>query len=164
MQITDAINVKIKGKKRIEDAFTIEDATRFFLQELTVGQTIENFPKVTVELTSSIKYNGEDTDLAASMDVIEDENHYIVSLLNDVPFLEMIKSLAHECVHLVQYASKKLIVLDNDEYIWDNYSYGKAPYLIPHEEYKELLWEKEAYEKELPLAQKFVTMQLTKTD
>jgi hypothetical protein len=75
--------------------------------------------------------------------------------LNDnVPFLELLSTLAHETVHVVQFATGRLRIEDED-WIWEGKNYGPKPY-IGEEVDNQLPWEYDAYSKEPELARKFV--------
>lgn len=68
-------------------------------------------------------------------------------LLTDLDILE---TVAHECVHSKQFQTQRLIPFQ-DGYFWDK-SFVKDP--TTDEEYRALPWEREAYSKQTPLARK----------
>ena len=87
--------------------------------------------------------------------MINETRWYYVHLNNNVPFLELLSTLAHELVHVVQFATGRL---ENEEnWIWEGTDYGDNPYQNDAElDSANLPWEYEAHTKEIVLAKKFV--------
>lgn len=82
-----------------------------------------------------------------------------IKILDNMNFIETIKTIAHETVHAYQFASKNLIINEYEEWIWKRKNYGYEPYkkLTIDQIYKKLPWEKEAITKERVLVEKFLS-------
>ena len=72
-----------------------------------------------------------------------DKREFVIEVKEDLDELEFISTLCHEMVHVNQYATGRLDVN------------GKQAYKT-YEEYLELWYEKEAYEKEVELTKEFL--------
>lgn len=150
------IQFKCYRNKRLEDVPTLHDAMEFFLDELFKRCTIGYKIKVLVELKngSVVAEDGSSNAGLAHVDTIKGETWYRIELANDVPFLDLLSTLAHETIHVVQFATGRLKT-DNDNWIWEGQEYGSNPY-IGKEIDNQLPWEYDAYSKEVELTKKFV--------
>lgn len=96
-----------------------------------------------------------------------DQFDHQLAIDKSLPFHDIIRTIAHEMIHLKQSVLGQLEtrqVGKKIEWFWKGNSYGTSPYknLSPLEHYK-LPWEKEAYDKEQKLAREFA-IELFKDD
>lgn len=150
------IRVKFYRNKRIEEEQVLKDAVQFFLDELLKRCTIRHVVNVDVTVTKGdiITEDGHANAGLCSGYWKDDQYWYTIHASGNVPFLELLSTIAHESVHVAQYVTGRL--RGDDRYIWDGVDYGEDPYKNPDLDSK-LPWEYDAYSKEPILARKFVT-------
>jgi len=127
----------------------------FFLDKLLKRSRIKYSLNIHVSLKSD-DVSSEDGAINAGIvweELIDGERWYIIHLDNSVPFLELLSNLAHESVHVVQFATGRLKA--DDEWVWKGVSYGNEPYKGTELD-TQLPWEYDAYSKEIELARQFV--------
>lgn len=151
------IDVKTFRDRRKSDVPTLLNAVEFFLDELLKRCTIAYKLNIKVTLKNG-PVKGDDKSLNDGL-AWEHESStgvkcFHIHLNDNVPFLELLSTLAHEIVHVVQFATGRLR-LEDDDWIWEGNNYGSKPY-IGKEVDNQLPWEYDAYSKEPVLARKFV--------
>lgn len=150
-------NIQIKSyrNRRVEEFPILLRAMEFFLDELLKRCTLEYKLNLKVSLRNGpvLDDDGIENEGLAWEHKIKDETWYTIHLNNDSPFLELLSTLAHESVHVVQFATGRLKF--NGEWIWDGVSYGEEPYRDTDLDTK-LPWEYDAYSKEIELSRKFI--------
>lgn len=150
--------IKTCRNRNASDAETLLQALGFYLDELLKRCTIDYRLNIKVRLTNGpIEEDGGaslNDGLAWSVSTKKGEVCYHIHLNNDVNFLELLSTLAHETVHVVQMATGRLKC--DSEWIWEGQSYGTSPYTGKEEVDNKLPWEYDAYSKEVELARKFV--------
>lgn len=151
------IDVKTFRDRRKSDVPTLLNAVEFFLDELLKRCTIAYKLNIKVTLKNG-PVKGDDKSLNDGL-AWEHESGtgvkwFHIHLNDNVPFLELLSTLAHETVHVVQFATGRLRIED-DDWIWEGKNYGPKPY-IGKEVDNQLPWEYDAYSKEPELARKFV--------
>lgn len=151
------IDVKTFRDRRKSDVPTLLNAVEFFLDELLKRCTIAYTLNIKVTLKNG-PVKGDDKSLNDGL-AWEHESEtgvkwFHIHLNDNVPFLELLSTLAHEIVHVVQFATGRLRIED-DDWIWEGNNYGTKPY-IGKEVDNQLPWEYDAYSKEPVLARKFV--------
>lgn len=149
------IIIKSYRNKRLEEVPILYDAIEFFLDELLKRCTIEYKINLLVTLRNGIVIadDGSHNVGIASEKTIKGKNWYTIDVSNDVPFLELLSTIAHETVHVIQYATGRL--KNEYDWIWDGANYGPNPYTGKSIDNK-LPWEYDAYTKETELSRKFV--------
>ena len=148
--------IKAHRNKRLEDVPTLYDAVEFFLEELLKRCTIDyrlNI-KIVLKYGDVIAADGSKNVGLAWEHSTKGNKWYIVHISNDAPFLEMLSTIAHEMVHVVQFATGRLVIDEDDNWIWDGVNKGKA--YKGTEVDNQLPWEYDAYSKEIELSRKFV--------
>jgi len=80
-----------------------------------------------------------------------DEDGYQICLDSTQPIEIMLTTLAHECVHIKQYVMKELVEKDHE-----NFWFGEKVEPHMYDDYYNLPWEKEAYNLELELLERFI--------
>lgn len=151
------IDVKTFRNRRKSDVPTLLNAVEFFLDELLKRCIIAYKLNIKVTLNNG-PVKGDDKSLNDGL-AWEHESGtgvkwFHIHLNDNVPFLELLSTLAHETVHVVQFATGRLRTED-DDWIWEGKNYGPKPY-IGKEVDNQLPWEYDAYSKETELSRKFV--------
>lgn len=150
-------NIEIKSyrNKRLEELPVLYDALNFFLDELLKRCTIKYRLNIMVSLRNGdiIGDDGSKNVGLANEKVIKGKLWYTIDVSNDTPFLELLSTLAHETVHVVQFATGRL--KNDEDWIWDGANYGPNPYIGKNID-NQLPWEYDAYTKEAELSRKFV--------
>ena len=149
------IVIKCFRNKRLEDVPTLYQAVEFFLDELLKRCTIAYKLNVLVTLRNGVLIDRDDGSQNVGLveeTEIKGETWYKIDLSNDLSFLELLSTLAHECVHMVQFATGRL--KSGDSWVWDGVDYGDA-YEGDGVD-KDLPWEYDAYTKESELCKKFI--------
>jgi len=151
------IEIKTYRDRRKRDVPTLLNAVNFFLDELLKRCTIMYSLNIKVMLKNG-PVKGDDKSVNDGL-MWEHESStgvkwFHIHLNDNVPFLELLSTLAHEMVHVVQFATGKLRI-EYGQWIWKGISYGPAPYMGKDVD-NDLPWEYDAYSKEPELARKFV--------
>lgn len=140
------------------DIATLLNAVDFFLDELLKRCTIEYKLNIKVKLKPG-PLKAEDKSLndglAWEHETGTGVKWFNIHLNDSVPFLELLSTLAHEIVHVVQFATGRLRT-DDENWIWEGKKFGNSPYTGDEEVDNQLPWEYDAYCKEIDLARKFV--------
>lgn len=142
--------------KRLEDVPTLYDAVDFYLEELFKRCTLEYKLNIKIVLKNGdvVAEDGSKNVGLAWEHEIKGKTWYIVHVSNDAPFLEILSTVAHEMVHIAQFATGRLVIDDDENWIWDGKNYGHA--YDGSELDSKLPWEYDAYSKEIELSRKFV--------
>lgn len=150
------IQIKCYRGKRSEESQVLKDAVEFFLNELFKRCTIDYKLNIVVSLTNghAVSEDGAINDGLAWKEVLKGEDWYFIELPNFDNFLKMLSTIAHECVHVSQLATKRLETV-TDGWYWEGKFYGSDPYTQTDVDFN-LPWEYDAYSKETNLAKKFV--------
>lgn len=152
------IVVKTFRNRHAAEVPTLLNAIEFFLDELLKRCTLEYKLSIKVTLRNG-PVKGDDKSLNDGL-AWEHETDvggkwFHIHLNDSVPFLELLSTLAHEIVHVVQFATARLRTED-DDWIWEGTNYGSNPYTGDDDIDNKLPWEYDAYSKEIHLARKFV--------
>lgn len=144
--------------KMKEEIPVIREAVEFFLDELFKRCTIDYRLNVRISFRAGHVKAGKTFNEGLAWEQEEDGvKWYVVQLNMHVPFLELLSTLAHELVHVTQFATRRLVITDDDEeWIWEGVNYGVDPYTGKEDVDTRLPWEYDAYSKETDLARKFV--------
>ena len=103
------ISFKFPRSKRREEADILLSAANFFLDELLKRCTIDYSLNIKISLkTGYCHADGSENEGLAWSRMINETRWYYVHLNNNVPFLELLSTLAHELVHVVQFATGRL--------------------------------------------------------
>jgi hypothetical protein len=151
-----------RRQKRLEDIVTLKHAADYFTDTLLEKQTQQDLLEVRVKIvpTLSSEYNASWTLTGSAYDVAhprkKDKRLHIVDLVDYVSFPEMLKTLAHELVHVVQFHTGRCKII-GDEWFWKGKSFGTDPYLGAAEDYK-LPWEIEADKLDRTMARRFMNL------
>lgn len=149
------IDVKTFRDRRKSDVPTLLNAVEFFLDELLKRCTIAYKLNIKVTLKNGpLKADDKSLNDGLAWEHESGTGVFHIHLNDNVPFLELLSTLAHETVHVVQFATGRLRIEDED-WIWEGKNYGPKPY-IGKEVDNQLPWEYDAYSKEPELARKFV--------
>lgn len=151
------IVIKCFRNKRLEEVPTLYRAVEFFLDELLKRCTIAYKLNVLVTLRNGTLIDHDDDSQNVGLveeTEIKGKTWYKLDVSNDLSFLELLSTLAHECVHIVQFATGRLHSEDN--WIWDGVDYGENPYADDERVDRDLPWEYDAYTKESELCKKFI--------
>ncbi len=151
-------NIRIKSyrNKRIEETAILKDAIQFFLDDLLKRCTLDHKVNVELHLKKGKEIHSSDGSKSAGLCgcyLYGKVVWYTIEVGVDVPFLEMLSTIAHESVHIAQYVTGRLN--SENEFVWDGIPYGEEPYTGTELDSK-LPWEYDAYSKEPELAKKFV--------
>lgn len=115
------------------------DACIFYLKELLPNKKL---PSIEIDLYEMHTLKGWCS---------PEDNGYLICLDNTQPIEIMLTTLAHECVHIKQYELGELVDKNGE-----NYWFGEQIKSYAYEDYYNLPWEKEAYEKELMLLDNYM--------
>ena len=151
------VHIKCFRNKRLEEVPILYDAMEFFLDNLFKRCTLDYKLNVLVTLRNGSIVDHEDgsTNVGLAEDTeIDGVRWFKIDLSNDLPFLELLTAMAHESVHVVQFATGRLQSQDN--WIWDGVDYGPNPYKDDDKLDRKLPWEYDAYRKEVELSRKFI--------
>lgn len=155
--VSHTIEVKTYRNKHDSDIPTLLNAMDFYLDELFKRCRIDYKLNIKVTLKNG-PFIGDDKSLndglAWQHETRAGIKWFHIHVNGSVPFLELLSTLAHETVHVVQLATGRLRTEDN--WIWEGKDYGPAPYTGKDEVDNALPWEYDAYSKEVELARKFV--------
>ena len=116
------------------------DLSCFYLNELGVLH-LKEWSRLDVELADDM------WPLDAEVDISEDGWDIFIS--DKLCKSEIIRALAHECVHIKQYVKGELVEKET-EFFWK----GEL-YLYDQENYEQMPWEEEAYRLENELVEKY---------
>lgn len=155
-----SIEIKTFRNKHLDDVPTLINAVEFFLDELLKRCTIDHKLSIKVTLKGGPLKDKEDDasiidGLAWEREDADGGRLFHIQLNGNTPFLELLSTLAHETVHVVQFALGRLRNEDG-EWFWDGSSYGLEPYTGDEDVDNQLPWEYDAYSKEVELARKFI--------
>lgn len=141
-----------KGEKYNKDI--IKQAVDFFAKKILSYEQILEINSIKVILCNNFRNLGECYKKDKETDGKSD---FILRINREIPFPDIISTVAHEMVHLHQFISKQLISTD-DNWIWKNKKYDNDIYKMhkaTEESQKHIPWEKVAYAKEAKLAKQF---------
>lgn len=153
------LEISTSYNRHANDVQTLVDALEFYLDELLKRCTIDYRLNIKVKLRKG-PLKGDDGNslndgLAWEVSTSTGEVWYHIHLNDDVPFLELLSTLAHETTHVVQMATGRLKHDDNDVWIWEGKEFGSEPYTGLDHIDNQLPWEYDAYSREVELARKF---------
>lgn len=134
----------------------LQDAALFFLDILLKRCTIDYRLDVRIYLMQPRKAKPKEpmVEIGQATEMLTKEHvWYKIDLSNDLNTLDMLTTLAHELVHVVQFVTGRLH--SEEDWIFEGKNYGEDPYKGTEADTK-LPWEHEAYSKEVELAKKFV--------
>lgn len=137
-----------------EKKLLLTNAVDFFCEKL-LGKRMANGVMVDIEVRKKFEFKGE----CINEDMTRRSRWFTIVLRDEDP-IEMIKTLAHEMVHVKQHVrneiGKKHVILKKDSLIvlteWNGSIWKPRP---GEDEYYDSPWEIEAYGKEIGLAHQF---------
>lgn len=148
------MQVKIEGKPKSDNISIslLENATKFYCERLLTKRLLNNI-FIHIELETFQK----NTDEYAFCDTLGDNNRprdFIITLDRKLNRKEMLMALAHECVHVKQFAKGELKDIFRPYHLvkWKGEKFDPAK-----SDYWELPYEIEAYGREKGLYVKFFT-------
>ncbi len=150
------IQIKTFRNKRLEDVPVLYEAVKFFLDELFKRCTIEYKLNIRIAFRKGqciADDDGSRNEGLVEEVVVKGETWYYIAISNDASFLDILSTIAHELVHVHQFATGRLN--SEDDWTWEGVSYGEHPYTGTELD-NQLPWEYDAYSKEIELARKFV--------
>jgi hypothetical protein len=153
------IEVKTFRNRHQSEKPILEIAMQFFLDELLKRCTIRHKLNVKVVLRNGPVKSRDDASINDGLAWEHESNGekwFHIHLNDSVPFLELLSTLAHETVHVVQFATGRLRIDENDNWLWEGTNYGPNPYKGIEVIDTRLPWEYDAYSKEIDLARRFV--------
>lgn len=151
------LEIKTFRNRRESEVPVLLNALNFFLDELLKRCTITYKLNIKVTLKNGPVSDSDKSvndGLAWEHESDAGEKWYTIHLNDTVPFLELLSTLAHETVHVVQFATGRL--KSDPVWMWEGKDYGLTPYTGDEEVDNQLPWEYDAYSKEVELARKFV--------
>lgn len=142
--VKNEIVITTLSNNKAEEVELLELATLYFLNEL---HKILPYSPIKCDIIISSSVQSESTGELLSGDMCErvdkDGNVvYVCTLADYVNSIEMIRTLAHELVHVWQTATKRLQIV-HQKWFWKGSCYGSAPYVGTDDDYM-LPWEEEA--------------------
>ena len=150
------IHFKLYRGKCSEDVPVLAKAVEFFISELLYARKKKYNLNVEITFKPNAIISGHDLcDGITFSKYSKGIEWYVIQLNNDVPFLELLSTLAHEVVHVIQFATGRL-KNDTLTWKWQNVDYGEDPYTGDEDVDCKLPWEYDAYCKEIDLVRKFV--------
>lgn len=143
-----------KNSNNFEEIELLKSAVIFFMGKLLSKEKIKQIATFNVSLVKQLKGMSGDC-----RDVLTKKNEYVIFIRIDIKqnLLQILSTLAHECVHVAQTIKNYLNIDINGIFSWKGTNYGKMPY-FKHKDniYEKLPWETEAYDKEYQLAKSFI--------
>ena len=149
-----------KRHHRIEDYETLRSAGMSFTEVLLKGHESAPDLDVRVNLVPALssEYNSKWSLDAQTWDVPHPKKKvgrlHIVELSDYMSFFELLKTLAHEMVHVVQSHVGHLRITTEGEWFWKKRSFGYDPYEGSLND-AHLPWEREADRMQVTLAKRF---------
>ena len=144
------MHLSLKGVKNTEARAAIKTAAKFYASELLSPQLCSN-----ISLEIIVKKDLDAYGYCCHLDTEGKARNFEIELKEDKCVNDLLSSLAHEMVHLKQYATGHLKDIANSPKI----KWGKRVYesIVPEtlKSYYATPWEKEAYAKEKKLFGKF---------
>jgi len=144
---------KYKEKKHHK---LIKEACVFFAEKLLKKKDLDKIDTIYIRLAGSIDY-GESRGDCKDLVYPDGKLDFIIRLDASTPLPDMISTLAHEMVHAKQSVVGELE--DNGKWwVWKGkkMKWKKSWYTLSSAKQSAILpWEKEAYEREVPLATEF---------
>lgn len=141
--------IKIYGSAKKMEKREIKEASLFFCDNL-LGKRLSKHVLVKVRLRKNFYKNTKCFGMATWTDIdAKNHNHreFEVEIESDLGPVYLLRTLAHELVHVKQYARKELIDMCSGNYqMWNKVMYNEN--IVG---YKNLPWEKEAIEREKEL-------------
>lgn len=137
--------IKIYGSAKKIEKREIKKAASFFCDHL-LGRLSKNI-LVKIKLRKNFYKNTKCFGMATWTDIdAKNHNHreFEIEIESDLGPVYLLRTVAHEIVHVKQYARKELVDMCSGNYqMWNKVLYNEV--LV---EYKKLPWEKEAIEQE----------------
>lgn len=164
MGCANILVVSTKRNKRIEDYETLRSAGMFFTEVLLKDDPEASDVEIQIQLKPSLssEYNSAWSLGAQAYDIPHPKKKgkrlHIVEMLDYMPFPELLKTLAHEMVHVIQSHVGRLRI-EGDQWYWKNKPYGNDPYEGSVND-AALPWEKEADKLQSILANRFMRASL----
>lgn len=155
------IEIKCFRNKRLEDVPLLYEAAYFFLEELLKNYKRVYPVNVKVKLSNGtvVAEDGSLNDGTVIRELANGIVTYTIELSNQLPFFELVSTIAHEMTHVVQF-ERGYLTFQGDNWIWKGTDYGTNPYKVKNVD-KELPWEYDAVCKEISLTRKFVKKHLS---
>lgn len=146
------------GKYNVNDVALLSAALDYFIE--VMHTSAHGVAEIEVNLVDSIECElGVDCHRYGEMyerDPSSNARLFVIDLASKYSFLELLRTLAHEVVHVIQSYDGRLTVA-NDEWIWQGKSYGNCPYQNNTLDMK-LPWEVDAAKHDSNLARNFIAM------
>lgn len=141
---TNDITITSLSDNKVEEIELIELATLFFLKELN---KINPYKPIKCDIIISNLVVSESSGELLSGDMFKDTDadgniQYVCSLADYINSIELMRTLAHELIHVWQSATNRLQII-NDIWHWNGTAFGNAPYVGNDEDFN-LPWEQEA--------------------
>lgn len=145
--------IKIYGTPKKMRNREIKEAATFFCDHLL--QRLSKNVKVTIKLKPDLYKKTKCFGFATWSDIdVKNHNHreFEIEIEANLGRVYLLRTLAHELVHVKQYARKELVDMCSGNYqMWNKVMYNEM--LV---DYKNLPWEKEASEREKDLYRMWV--------
>jgi hypothetical protein len=131
------------------------NAVSYFLKKLLGEQEFAHVKQIDIKMHAVMYDHGE-----CFITRLKDNTIKVrIKVQKGISFMEMLLTLAHECVHAAQFIDGRLrFTKRNGDWVWKNRNYGLNPYagLSKIDIYKKLPWEKEAITMEGGLVREYV--------
>lgn len=154
---------KKNGLHRNADIDILEQAAHFFVDTWSRGRDttpmlveIQFHRYIDNEIESDYELNGDMEDFPLGDDD-KDGRFYRIRLAKHLNFADMLRTLAHEIIHVVQSSSGELVIDSTDGWFWKGRGYGLCPYKGTDDDHS-LPWENEAHNNDYKLAKRFMNM------
>src|SRR5690606_17803051 len=143
------LEISTSYNRHANDVQTLVDALEFYLDELLKRCTIDYRLNIKVKLRKG-PIKGDDGSslndgLAWEVSSSTGEGWDHSRLNDDVPFVELRSTLAHEAVHVAQMATGRLKSDSATGWYWDGKFYGHQPYTGKDHIDNQRPWEYDAY-------------------
>ena len=147
----NTISIKSTSEHKVEEIELLEIACMFFLKELN---KIAEYNPIKCDIIIADSIVSEATGELLSGDMYRKPcGLFVCSVADYTNSIETIRTLAHELIHVWQYATGRLALIDNQWY-WNKVNFGNSPYVGNNNDFL-LPWEVEADSLDIVLAKNF---------
>lgn len=161
------ISIISKSGMKIEEIEILEVAAHLFLKQLNKKRKF-NTICVDIQIVDDIVSESSSEALCGDMEEIKNflvdnneiKGYYICRIVDYLNSAEVMRTLAHELVHVWQTATGRLKTNEKGWY-WLGQFYGEAPYVGNDEDYS-LPWEREADTLDIQLTKRFYNQYFSK--
>ena len=128
--------------------FALYKSVEYYLSTLLSKQILKNL-NVTVQIVRNLEHKEDGYGFCSCEDgFVAWPKHFTIELCGSKSLRFMIQTLAHECIHIKQYATRQMVYRNNVT-LWEGKQYTEDD--EEQHAYEDLPWEKDAYSNEKAL-------------